>query len=134
MSCLAGIVSASQLVIPTGNVSEFLPLSNSTALPSRRNDTGARHLLLAFGDTLLAGTKGTPGFLHCAGGYRGDTSETRPAHPDAGVGTTFNMFTSNSGLPLFGDLGSPSFGNNTSKTSLDQKYTSLSRKCQQALW
>jgi len=124
---LLGRHSLSQSVSYTnGNVSEFLPLSNSTALPSRRNDTGARHLLLAFGDTLLAGNKGNPWVLTLRGGYRGDTSETRPAHPDAGVGTTFNMFTSNSGVPLFGDLGSPQFGNNTSRTALDQKYTSFS--------
>ena len=60
------------------------------------------------------------------GGYRGDTSETRPAHPEAGVGTTFQMFSSNNTGGLFGDLGSFSFGNNTTRTALDQKYTSFS--------
>jgi hypothetical protein len=60
------------------------------------------------------------------GGYRGDTSETRPAHPEAGVGTTFQMFSSFNTGALFGDLGSFSFGNNTSRTALDQKYTSAS--------
>src|SRR5215470_15735126 len=109
-----------------GNVKEFLPLSNATDLPSRRNDIGGRHLLLAFSDTVLLGDMGNPWVVTLRGGYRGDTSETRPAHPEAGVGTTFNMFTSNSGVPLFGDLGSPRFGNNTSRTALDQKYTSLS--------
>jgi hypothetical protein len=109
-----------------GNVREFLPLSNAMDLPSRRNDTGARHLLLAFSDTLLAGDHSNPWVLTFRGGYRGDTNETRPAHPEAGVGTSFNMFSSNNTGGLFGDVGTVSFGNNTSLTALDQKYTSLS--------
>jgi hypothetical protein len=122
-----GAHSLSQSVSYTnGNVKEFLPLSNATDLPSRRNNTGARHLLLAFSDTVLLGDKGNPWVLTLRGGYRGDTSETRPAHPEAGVGTTFNMFSSNNTGGLFGDLGSFSFGNNTSRTALDQKYTSAS--------
>jgi hypothetical protein len=44
-----------------GNVREFLPLSNATDLPSRRNDTGARHLLLGFSDTFLAGERAIRG-------------------------------------------------------------------------
>ena len=44
--------SLSQSVSYTnGNIDEFLPLSNATDLPSRRNDNGARHLLLSFSDT-----------------------------------------------------------------------------------
>jgi hypothetical protein len=119
--------SLSQSVSYTnGNVREFLPLSNATDLPSRRNDTGARHLLLAFSDTALLGDHANPWVLTLRGGYRGDTSETRPAHPEAGVGTTFNMFSSFNTGGLFGDQGSFAFGNNTSLTALDQKYTSLS--------
>src|SRR5215217_33965 len=109
-----------------GNVREFLPLSNATDLPSRRNDTGARHLLLSFSDTALLGDVGNPWVLTLRGAYRGDTTETRPAHPEAGVGTTFQMFSNNNTGALFGNLGSFSFGNNTSRTALDQKYTSLS--------
>ena len=109
-----------------GNVKEFLPLSNATDLPSRRNDTGARHLMLSFSDTVLVGEQANPWVLTLRGGYRGDTSETRPAHPEAGVGTTFNMFSSFNTGGLFGDLGSFGFGNNTSRTALDQKYTSAS--------
>jgi hypothetical protein len=119
--------SLSQSVSYTnGNVREFLPLSNATDLPSRRNDLGARHLLLAFSDTILAGERANPWVLTLRGSYRGDTSETRPAHPEAGVGTTFQMFSSNNTGGLFGNLGSFGFGNPTSKTSLDQKYTSAS--------
>jgi hypothetical protein len=109
-----------------GNVREFLPLSNATDLPSRRNHLGARHLLLGFSDTILAGSQSNPWVLTLRGGYRGDTSETFPAHPDAGVGTTFQMFSNNNTGGLFGNLGSFSFGNNTTRTALEQKYTTLS--------
>ena len=126
--------SLSQSVSYTnGNVREFLPLSNATDLPSRRNDTGARHLLLAFSDTILAGDRSNPWVLTLRGGYRGDTSETRPAHPEAGVGTTFQMFSSNNTGGLFGNLGSFGFGNPISKTALDQKYTSLSANANKLL-
>jgi outer membrane receptor protein involved in Fe transport len=119
--------SLSQSVSYTnGNVREFLPLSNATDLPSRRNDLGARHLLLGFSDTVLAGDRSNPWVLTLRGSYRGDTSETRPAHPEAGVGTTFQMFSSNNTGGLFGNLGSFGFGNPTSRTALDQKYTSAS--------
>ena len=98
--------SLSQSVSYTnGNVREFLPLSNATDLPSRRNDLGARHLLLGFSDTVLAGDRSNPWVLTLRGSYRGDTSETRPAHPEAGVGTTFQMFSSNNTGGLFGNLG-----------------------------
>jgi hypothetical protein len=83
-------------------------------------------LLLAFSDTALFGDQGNPWVLTLRGGYRGDTSETRPAHPEAGVGTSFNMFSSNNTGGLFGDLGSFQFGNSVTRTALDQKYTSLS--------
>ena len=109
-----------------GNVREFLPLSNANDLPSRRNNTGARHLLLSFSDNVLLGDTGNPWVLTLRGGYRVDTSEVRPAHPEAGVGTTFNMFSSNNTGGLFGDLGSFGFGNPISRTALDQKYTSFS--------
>jgi hypothetical protein len=119
--------SLSQFVNYTnGSVREFLPLSNATDLPSRRNDIGGRHLLLGFSDTALLGDQSNPWVVTLRGGYRGDTSETRPAHPEAGVGTTFNLFSSNSTGSFFGDQGSFSSGNNTSRTALDQKYTSLS--------
>jgi hypothetical protein len=109
-----------------GVVKEFLPLSAANSLPSRRNDTSLRSLLLGFGDTVLLGDRGNPWVLTLRGGYRGDRSNSAPSHPEAGVGTTFNVFSSNNTGGLFGDLGSVAFGNNTSASFLDQKYTSLS--------
>ena len=109
-----------------GVVKEFLPLSAANSLPSRRNDTSLRSLLLGFADTVLLGDQANPWIVTLRGGYRGDRSNSAPAHPEAGVGTTFQVFSSNNTGLLFGDLGSVSFGNNTSASFLDQKYTSVS--------
>ena len=109
-----------------GVVKEFLPLSAANSLPSRRNDTSVRSLLLGFADTALLGDQANPWILTLRGGYRGDRSNSAPAHPEAGVGTTFQVFSSNNTGGLFGDLGSVAFGNNTSASFLDQKYTSFS--------
>ena len=109
-----------------GVVKEFLALSAANSLPSRRNDTSQRSLLLGFADTALLGDRGNPWVLTLRGGYRGDRSNSGPSHPEAGVGTTFNVFSSNNTGGIFGDLGSVAFGNNTSASFLDQKYTSVS--------
>ena len=116
-----------------GNVTEFLPLSNATDLPSRRNDTGARHLLLAFSDTALLGSSSNPWVVTLRGSYRGDTSEIRPAHPEAGVGTTFQMFSSFNTGGLFGNLGSFAFGNPLTRSALDQQNTALSANANKLL-
>src|SRR6185503_11255184 len=102
-----------------GVVKEFLPLSNADSLPSRRNNTSLRSMLLGVADTALLGDSGNPWVLTLRGGYRADRSNSGPAHPEAGVGTTFNVFSSNNTGGLFGDLGSVQFGNNTSASFLD---------------
>jgi hypothetical protein len=109
-----------------GAVKEFLPLSAANSLPSRRNNTTARHLLLGFGDTVLLGDQRNPWVLTLRGGYRGEPSNTAPAHPEAGVGTTFQIFSSLTTGGLGGDLGSVAFGNPVTPSNLDQKYTSFS--------
>jgi hypothetical protein len=106
-------------------VREFLPLSQATSLPSRRNDTSARHLLLGFGDTILAGSQANPWVITLRGGYRSEPSNSAPAHPEAGVGTTFNMFSSLTTNGIAGNLGSVAFGNPISASNLDQQYTSF---------
>ncbi|HXQ71250.1 MAG TPA: TonB-dependent receptor [Pyrinomonadaceae bacterium] len=109
-----------------GVVKEFLPLSNANSLPSRRNDTSARSLLLGFSDLVLLGDQSNPWVLTLRGGYRGDRSNTAAAHPEAGAGTTFNIFSSFTTGGLAGDLGSVQFGNPNTPSFLDQKYTSFS--------
>ncbi len=109
-----------------GVVKEFLPLSSANSLPSRRNNTTGRHLLLGFGDTVLLGDQSNPWVLTLRGGYRGEPSNSAPAHPESGVGTTFQIFSSYTTGGLGGDLGSVAFGNPVTPSTLNQKYTSLS--------
>jgi hypothetical protein len=106
-----------------GVIREFLPLSAANSLPSRRNDTSARHLLLGFADTVLVGDSANPWVLTLRGGYRGEPADSRPSHPEAGVGTTFQMFSNFTSGGIGGNLGSVSFGNNVTPSRLDQKYT-----------
>ncbi|MDQ2855513.1 MAG: TonB-dependent receptor plug domain-containing protein, partial [Acidobacteriota bacterium] len=56
-------------------VREFSPLSASGSLPSTRNDSGARHLLLGFADTML-GEQSTPWVVTLRGSYRGEPSDS----------------------------------------------------------
>ena len=107
-------------------VREFLPLSASGDLPSRRNDTGARRLLLGFADTILLGEQGRPWLVTLRGAYRGEPSDTRPSHPDAGAATTLIPFSSNTTGTFFGDFPLVSFGNPLTPSNLKQKYVSLS--------
>ncbi len=106
-------------------IREFLPLSQSGNLPSTRNDSGARHLLLGFGDTILLGEQSSPWVVTLRGAFRGEPSDTRPSHPDAGAATTLFPFSSNTTGTFFGDLPSVSFGNIFTASNLDQEYTSF---------
>jgi hypothetical protein len=104
-------------------VRNFLPLSSSQSLPSARNDSGARNLLLAFSDTVLLGEDSNPWIVTLRGAYRGEPSDIRPAHPEAGGGTLFVPYTSNTCCTLVpGDLPLSSFGNPNTASNLDQKY------------
>lgn len=105
---------------------EYLPLSLTGSLPSRRNDTGARRLLLGFADTMLLGDLGNPWIVTARAGYRDEPSETRPSHPDAGASTRFFPFTSNTTGTFFGDLPAVAFGNQNTVSNDHQKYTSFS--------
>lgn len=115
-----------QVNYTNGVVKEFLPLSASNSLPSRRNDASARSLLLGFSDLILLGDQANPWVVTLRGGYRGDISNTAPSHPEAGVGTTFQIFSSFTTGGIAGNLGSVAFGNPVTASMLDQKYTSLS--------
>lgn len=107
-------------------VREYLPLSLSGNLPSSRNDTGARHLMLGFADAMLLGEQSNPWAVTIRGAYRGEPSDTRPTHPSAGSGTLLVPYTGPCCLLIPGDLPTVSFGNSATPSSLKQKYTSLS--------
>jgi hypothetical protein len=115
-----------QMNYTNGLIRDFLPLSLSTNLPSTRNDSGARHLLLGFSDTALLGDQAKPWLLTLRFAYRGEPSDNRPSHPDAGPSTVFNLFDSLTTGGVFGNLGAVQFGNGVTASNLDQKYTSFS--------
>ena len=110
-----------------GLVRDFLPFG-STGLPSSRNSTGERHLLLGFGDTVLLGDQGNPYILTVRAAYRGEPSSRRASHPEGGPSTTFNGYTTQNcaGCIIFGNLPTVGFGNGATPSNLDQKYTILS--------
>ena len=107
-------------------IRDFLPLSEASNLPSTRNDFGARHLLLGFSDTALLGDQAKPWLLSLRFGYRGEPSDQRPSHPDAGPSTLYNIFDTLTSGGVFGNLGQIQFGNGQTPTNLNQKYTSSS--------
>ena len=115
-----------QMNYTNGLIREFLPLSLAANLPSTRNDSGARHLLLGFSDTALFGDQAKPWLVNLRFAYRGEPSDTRPSHPDAGPSTVFNLFDSLTTGGVFGNLGQVQFGNGVTASNLDQKYTSFS--------
>jgi hypothetical protein len=115
-----------QMNYTNGLIREFLPLSLSANLPSTRNDSGARHLLLGFSDTALFGDQAKPWLVNLRFAYRGEPSDRRPSHPDAGPSTLFNLFDSLTTGGVFGNLGQIQFGNGLTASNLDQKYTAFS--------
>jgi hypothetical protein len=109
-----------------GRVKNFLPLSAGNSLPSARNDTGARRLLLAFGDTVLLGDQGNPYILTMRGAYRDETSETLPSQTELDGATLFNPYSPGcTTCTIFGDLPTVSFGNIRTPQNLDQQYPSF---------
>ena len=111
-----------------GRVKNFLPLSSSSSLPSARNDTGARRLLLAFGDTVLLGDQGNPYVLTLRGAFRGEKTETLPSQSLLGGATIYVPYSPTctpATCLVLGDLPTVSFGNLRTATNLDQKYSSF---------
>ena len=109
-----------------GFVRNFLPLSSATSLPSARNDTGARRLLLAAGDTVLLGDTGNPFILTVRGAFRGEKSDQRASQ--RGGATAFVPFSPACTFAtclVLGNLPTVSFGNLRTPSDLDQKYTSF---------
>ena len=110
-----------------GNNRYFGALFAGTSLPSTRTNRGFRNLLLGFGDTMLLGNSGDPWIVTLRGAYRGEPSDTSPAHPETGGGSTVVPYELPVTQPLQipGPLGTATFGNNSTPSALDQKYVSL---------
>jgi hypothetical protein len=117
-----------QLVQELNYTNEYARGSGS-GLPSTRTSTSGRNLLLGFGDTMLLGDQGNPWIVTLRGSYRGEPSDSRPAHPEFTGTTALNAFPAQQICPptcgFFSTLPGITFGNSSTPSNLDQKYTSL---------
>ena len=117
-----------QLVQEMNYTNEYARGSGS-GLPSTRTSTSGRNLLLGFGDTMLLGDQGNPWIVTLRGSYRGEPSDSRPAHPEFTGTTALNAFPAQQICPptcgFFSTLPTITFGNSSTPSNLDQKYTSL---------
>jgi len=117
-----------QLVQELNYTNEYARGSGS-GLPSTRTSTSGRNLLLGFGDTMLLGDQGNPWIVTLRGSYRGEPSDSRPAHPEFTGSTLLNAFPAQQICPptcgFFSTLPGITFGNSTTPSNLDQKYTSF---------
>src|SRR5262245_12923818 len=100
-----------------------------SGLPTTRTTTSGRNLLLGFGDTMLLGDRANPWILTLRGAYRGEPSDSQPAHPAFTGSTALNAFPAQQACPptcgFFSTLPGITFGNATAPSNLFQKYTSL---------
>lgn len=115
-----------QMNYTNSHVSDFLPLSQATNLPSTRQHLNSRHLLFGAGDTWLVGDQANPLVVTIRGAFRGEPFGYAPAHPDAGPSTRYNIFDSYTSGALFGNVGAVTFGNGVTAYGLNQKYGSFS--------
>jgi hypothetical protein len=101
--------------------SNFLPLSESTSLPSTRENLGSRSLMIGGTDTVLLRNQDSPFVLNLYAQFRGEPSSTGPAHPQAGPNTLWSVFPSYTDT-VFGSLGEVTFGSLTTEGYLQPKY------------
>lgn len=117
-----------QVNVTDNELRNFLPLSAASSLPSARNHTDSRRLLLAFGDTALLGDRGNPYVLTLRAAFRREDSETRPSQTSLTGATLFNPYDANCTVAtclIFGNLPTVSFGNLRTASHLDQQYTAF---------
>ena len=107
------------------SISDYLPLSQATNLPSTRQNFDSRRLLLGTSDTILLGSENTPFVLTLRGQYRREPSSVAPSHPAAGPSTQLELFSSSTTRGFFGDLGQVTFGTPFTPSEINQKYISF---------
>lgn len=110
---------------------------SGSGLPTTRTSTSGRNLLLGFGDTMLLGDQGDPWLVTLRGSFRGEPSDTQPAHPEFTGTTALNAFPAQQICPptcgFFSTLPGITFGNPNTPTNLDQNYTSFSASANKRL-
>jgi hypothetical protein len=105
---------------------------SGSGLPSTRESSSGRRLLLAFSDTMLLGDQGNPWLVTLRAAYRGEPSERQPTNPGIVGRNSLSAFSAVRPCPpacsaanLFGDLPTAVFGSALTASNLDQKYTSF---------
>jgi hypothetical protein len=115
-----------QVNLTNAHITNFLPLSEATNLPSTRSNTDSRHLLVGASDIALLGDSQNPFVLNVFGQYRGEPSRISPSHPEAGTASTiFNIFDRYDSGQVAGNLGEVVFGPGFTPFKLDQQYASF---------
>ncbi|MDE1175836.1 MAG: TonB-dependent receptor [Edaphobacter sp.] len=108
------------------HLSDYLPLSSATNLPSTRSNIGSRYLMIGGTDSWMIGDLGNPLLVTSYLQYRREPSQVSASHPEAGLANTLdNLFSSVDTGQLFGDLGQVSYGAGYTPATLDQRYWSL---------
>ena len=111
-----------QVNLTNSHVTDFLPLVQAIDLPSTRNNLDSRRLMLGFSDLVILDDQANPFLLNMYAQYRGEPSDVKPAHPEAGAATTLgNLFISLNTGRLSGDLPQVRFGPGHTALTLDQK-------------
>jgi outer membrane receptor protein involved in Fe transport len=106
-------------------LSDHLPLSQGTNLPSTRQDLSSRRLMAGITDTVLLGSPASPYVLTLRGQYRREPTSFRPSHPEAGPSTQLEIFSGPATFGFFGDLGQVTFGAPFTPSELNQRYLSF---------
>jgi hypothetical protein len=104
------------------DLSDFLPLSASTNLPSTRRSFLDERTMIGLRDESLLGNENNPLVFEAFVQYRDEPSREDPAHPEAGPQTRFNIFSATNTYQLFGDLGTVVFGAQSSSNEINQEY------------
>ena len=82
--------------------------------------------MLGASDLATLGDQANPFLLNIYVQYRGDTSDEKPSHPEAGTASTLaNLFSSLSTGRLSGDQGQVQFGPGHTELTLNEQYTSV---------
>jgi len=114
-----------QLSLTNTHVTDFLPLSLATSLPSTRTNSDSRILAAGWHDTATLGGRSNPVLLNAYWQYFDEPLVRKPSHPEAGpAATAFNMFSSLTTGRLSGDLGQVKFGAGFTPLRLDQQHIS----------
>jgi outer membrane receptor protein involved in Fe transport len=106
-------------------LSDHLPLSQGTNLPSTRRDLSSRRLMAGITDTVLLGSPNSPYLLTVRGQYRREPTSVRPSHPEAGPSTQLEIFSGPATFGFIGDLGQVTFGAPFTPSELNQRHLSL---------